>query len=215
MPSTFSDDTVIEVAQAVGGLYATLRTWLELEDVKQQAILEGFILRDKFKPELWNGEPRGWLGFHIKYRLHDWSRKQRYYYTGRSRSAYSVKKEKEYNLEILSEKNGSNEIIGSVTDNIPSTDLGYWFIEELSAYVPPRINGYQRLKREAANNKDLTQSELYNLILLSEGYSQPEIAKARGISSETVRSQVRKARLRLGAKTVTQAVAIGVRVGII
>jgi DNA-binding NarL/FixJ family response regulator len=61
----------------------------------------------------------------------------------------------------------------------------------------------------------LTQREIDVLILLAEGLQHEEIGRRLGISSETVRTHLRKASDRLGAATRTQAVATALRLGLI
>lgn len=61
----------------------------------------------------------------------------------------------------------------------------------------------------------LTQRELDVLELLAEGLQHEEIGRRLGISSETVRTHLRKASDRLGAATRTQAVATALRLGLI
>jgi DNA-binding NarL/FixJ family response regulator len=61
----------------------------------------------------------------------------------------------------------------------------------------------------------LTQRELDVLGLLAEGLQHEEIGRRLGISSETVRTHLRKASDRLGATTRTQAVATALRMGLI
>ena len=61
----------------------------------------------------------------------------------------------------------------------------------------------------------LTERELDVLRLLAEGFPHEEIGKTLGISSETVRTHLRKASDRLGASTRTQAVATALRMGLI
>jgi len=51
--------------------------------------------------------------------------------------------------------------------------------------------------------------------LLAEGLQHEEIGRRLGISSETVRTHLRKASDRLGASTRTQAVATALRLGLI
>jgi DNA-binding NarL/FixJ family response regulator len=71
------------------------------------------------------------------------------------------------------------------------------------------------LARPAAPGKALTQRELDVLALLAEGLQHEEIGRRLGISSETVRTHLRKACDRLGADTRTQAVATALRQGLI
>jgi DNA-binding NarL/FixJ family response regulator len=61
----------------------------------------------------------------------------------------------------------------------------------------------------------LTPRELDVLGLLAEGLQHEEIGRRLGISSETVRTHLRKACDRLGAATRTQAVATALRKGLI
>jgi DNA-binding NarL/FixJ family response regulator len=61
----------------------------------------------------------------------------------------------------------------------------------------------------------LTTRELEVLTLLAEGLQHEDIGRRLGISSETVRTHLRKACDRLGAATRTQAVATAVRQGLI
>jgi DNA-binding NarL/FixJ family response regulator len=61
----------------------------------------------------------------------------------------------------------------------------------------------------------LTTRELEVLTLVAEGLQHDEIGSRLGISSETVRTHLRKACDRLGAATRTQAVASALRSGLI
>jgi DNA-binding NarL/FixJ family response regulator len=71
------------------------------------------------------------------------------------------------------------------------------------------------LTRLGAPATKLTQRELDVLGLLAEGLAHEEIGRRLGISSETVRTHLRKASDRLGASTRTQAVATALRLGLI
>ncbi len=76
------------------------------------------------------------------------------------------------------------------------------------SYLDPSIRG-------ATPTGKLTQRELDVLGLLAEGLQHEEIGRRLGISSETVRTHLRKACDRLGAATRTQAVATALRLGLI
>jgi DNA-binding NarL/FixJ family response regulator len=76
-------------------------------------------------------------------------------------------------------------------------------------YLDPAVH---RLAQPASR---LTERELDVLRLLAEGFPHDEIGKTLGISSETVRTHLRKASDRLGASTRTQAVATALRMGLI
>ena len=78
-----------------------------------------------------------------------------------------------------------------------------------NSYLDP---GLHRLAQPASR---LTERELDVLRLLAEGFPHEEIGKTLGISSETVRTHLRKASDRLGASTRTQAVATALRMGLI
>ncbi|MFZ1878717.1 MAG: response regulator transcription factor [Gaiellaceae bacterium] len=71
------------------------------------------------------------------------------------------------------------------------------------------------LARATKPGGSLTQRELEVLRLLAEGLQHEEIGRRLGISSETVRTHLRKASDRLGASTRTQAVATALRLGLI
>jgi DNA-binding NarL/FixJ family response regulator len=77
------------------------------------------------------------------------------------------------------------------------------------SYVDSRLAGRQSLRGK------LTQRELDVLGLLAEGLPHEEIGRRLGISSETVRTHLRKASHRLDASTRTQAVATALRLGLI
>jgi DNA-binding NarL/FixJ family response regulator len=77
------------------------------------------------------------------------------------------------------------------------------------SYLDP---GLHRLTQPSSR---LTERELDVLRLLAEGFPHEEIGKTLGISSETVRTHLRKASDRLGASTRTQAVATALRMGLI
>jgi DNA-binding NarL/FixJ family response regulator len=71
------------------------------------------------------------------------------------------------------------------------------------------------LARNPVPGGKLTQREVDVLGLLAEGLQHEEIGRRLGISSETVRTHLRKASDRLGASTRTQAVATALRLGLI
>ncbi len=62
---------------------------------------------------------------------------------------------------------------------------------------------------------DLTKTEVLTVQLLSDGMNAPEIAEMRHRHRETVRTQIKNAREKLGAKTVAQLVKICVQRGLI
>jgi len=72
-----------------------------------------------------------------------------------------------------------------------------------------------RLASRQTVRSRLTQRELDVLELLAEGLAHEEIGRRLGISSETVRTHLRKASGRLDASTRTQAVATALRLGLI
>jgi DNA-binding NarL/FixJ family response regulator len=77
------------------------------------------------------------------------------------------------------------------------------------SYLDPTLAGV------AGRSGSLTRRELDVLELLAEGLQHEEIGRRLGISSETVRTHLRKASHRLGAATRTHAVATALRLGLI
>jgi DNA-binding NarL/FixJ family response regulator len=78
-----------------------------------------------------------------------------------------------------------------------------------NSYIDPA------LAKPAKPSGNLTQREIDVLCLLADGLQHEEIGRRLGISSETVRTHLRKASDRLGAATRTQAVATALRLGLI
>lgn len=76
------------------------------------------------------------------------------------------------------------------------------------SYLDPSLGG-------GPPRSGLTRRELDVLELLAEGLQHEEIGRRLGISSETVRTHLRKASHRLGAATRTHAVATALRLGLI
>jgi DNA-binding CsgD family transcriptional regulator len=80
----------------------------------------------------------------------------------------------------------------------------------LAQPVPPRLVRYLHLVRT-----DLSPAQRRILVLLADGYSKPQIARATGWSYETLKDYTERIRLKLGARNITHAVAIAIRSGII
>jgi DNA-binding NarL/FixJ family response regulator len=101
--------------------------------------------------------------------------------------------------------------IGLVLKEAPLADLVRALEAALAgnSYLDPAL-GKLHKPRSA-----LTPRELDVLGLLAEGLQHEEIGRRLGISSETVRTHLRKASDRLGAATRTQAVATALRLGLI
>lgn len=83
----------------------------------------------------------------------------------------------------------------------------------LSRPIPERLirdlGGLGQIRTE------LTPSELRTLVLLADGYSKPQIARATSWTFETLKSHTTRIRLKLGARNITHAVAIAIRNGLI
>jgi len=71
------------------------------------------------------------------------------------------------------------------------------------------------LLAQAVGGTELRPKEAQVVKLLAMGYTQPEIAKKLFKSTETIKSQSKMARARLGAKTNAQAVAIAISLDMI
>jgi DNA-binding NarL/FixJ family response regulator len=83
------------------------------------------------------------------------------------------------------------------------------------AYVDPVLAGFLVSGDLADRLPALTQREREVLRLLADGFANEEIGKRLHISSETVRTHVRKAMAKLESDTRTQAVATALRNSII
>jgi DNA-binding NarL/FixJ family response regulator len=97
-----------------------------------------------------------------------------------------------------------------VLKEAPLADL----VRALEAVLAGRSYLDPGVRSQAVTGK-LTPRELDVLKLLAEGLQHEEIGRRLGISSETVRTHLRKACDRLGATTRTQAVATALRMGLI
>jgi DNA-binding NarL/FixJ family response regulator len=101
--------------------------------------------------------------------------------------------------------------VGLVLKEAPLTDL----IRALEAALAGNSYLDPALGKLNKPSSVLTPRELDVLGLLAEGLQHEEIGRRLGISSETVRTHLRKASSRLGAATRTQAVATALRLGLI
>lgn len=101
--------------------------------------------------------------------------------------------------------------VAVVLKEAPLTDL----VRALEAALAGNSYLDAALPKAAKPGGKLTQRELDVLSLLAEGLQHEEIGRRLGISSETVRTHLRKASDRLGAATRTQAVATALRLGLI
>ncbi|MGH3026726.1 MAG: LuxR C-terminal-related transcriptional regulator, partial [Gaiellaceae bacterium] len=113
--------------------------------------------------------------------------------------------------ELLAESVLEAGASGVILKEAPLADL----LRALEAVLSGRTYVDPTLLREASPRTQLTQRELDVLGLLAEGLPHAEIGDRLGISSETVRTHLRKASNRLGAATRTQAVATALRRGLI
>jgi DNA-binding NarL/FixJ family response regulator len=112
------------------------------------------------------------------------------------------------------------EALGAGADAVllkesPLQDLGRALEATLagSTYLDPALSQFALMDTPA--KPALTERETAVLELVAQGLSHEEIGTRLSISSETVRSHVRKACERLDASTRTQAVAIAMRLGLI
>lgn len=67
----------------------------------------------------------------------------------------------------------------------------------------------------AAQTIRLSPRELEALRLAADGLSMPEIAESTGRATETVKTQLARARSKLGARNVAHAVALAFRAGLV
>jgi DNA-binding CsgD family transcriptional regulator len=93
----------------------------------------------------------------------------------------------------------------------PSTRIMRHILEDM-------VEGRDPVHRDRAIDKatlDLSPQQRTVLTLTAMGMAGPHVARALGISHETVRWTLRKTRDRLGARTTAHAVAVAVARGII
>lgn len=85
---------------------------------------------------------------------------------------------------------------------IPSTRIANRILDDIAQPYYSRSEGA---------TLDLSSREAAFLADSAEGLTTGEIARKRGVSTETVRTRLKNARLRLGAKNTAHAVAIALR----
>lgn len=93
----------------------------------------------------------------------------------------------------------------------PSTRIAHHILEDMR-------EGRDPVHRDVAIDAatlELSPRQRTVLTLTAMGMEGPNVAKALGISHETVRWNLKKARSRLGARTTAHAVAVALRAGII
>jgi DNA-binding CsgD family transcriptional regulator len=199
-------DTQIQTIGIKMGRWCKNRSmWLEEEEVVQEAVAVAFeIMYAEFDPDKWNhGDERleNWLRSRVIFRLVDWQRKQKDRYYGRPnlQSSFAITRvsyDQEYHQQV-------------------HIELGYWFIEELSAYIKPvksrRITKSNKWKRVMITK--LTARECELLTHLSNGLYAVDAGKAMFIGVETVKTSLKTIRQKLDAKNTTHAVAIALRTG--
>ena len=106
---------------------------------------------------------------------------------------------------------------GFVLKEAPLPDL-VRAVQQVAAgetYVDPVLAGVLVSQQMSAKLPQLTQREREVLRLLADGLANEEIGQRLTISSETVRTHVRKAMAKLDADTRTQAVATALRQSLI
>ena len=101
---------------------------------------------------------------------------------------------------------------GFVSKDAPLPDLvrAIELVADGELYVEPTLAGHFAQQADGSGAA-LTERERKVLRLLAEGRSNEEIGKELFLSPETVRTHVRKACMKLGAKTRTEAVASALR----
>jgi DNA-binding NarL/FixJ family response regulator len=106
-------------------------------------------------------------------------------------------------------------ICGIVLKDAPLTDLprAIALVAEGGSYLDPVLGG--ALVGSQTDAPRLTPREREVLRLLSQGHTNDEIGAELFLSSETIRTHVHKAVVRLGVRNRTEAVAKGLREGLI
>src|SRR5215470_400106 len=109
---------------------------------------------------------------------------------------------------ILLRDSGTDEILAAVQ----AAYAGFVMLDpELGLALAKRIRVPQRFE----SSEDLTERETEVLRLLGEGYSNREMAERLGISEHTVKFHISSILGKLGAETRTEAVSLGIRMGVI
>jgi DNA-binding CsgD family transcriptional regulator len=107
-------------------------------------------------------------------------------------------------FQLYNVPNGGSGEVTSLIAAIVSTmaEIGWGVFDSLPAVSPRRVVGHPTVA--------LTKTELQIVEYLSMGLSNKEIAKRRGVSSSTVKTQVSRTGAKLGATRRAEIVAIGI-----
>lgn len=173
-------EEIIEIGQSVGNYYVYDRPHLfhMREDVIQEAVYIALVKAKKC-------DEAGLLKYGVKLGLHDWQRSQKEIFGRHSRDFKFLRSD-----AVFEE---SRE------------DPGYWFIEELSAYIPVK----------SKLDTPLSPRQLEILTLSSEGYLVPKIASLLFLSPHTIKSHNKVILKKLGAHNITHAVALAYQQGVL
>jgi LuxR family transcriptional regulator, quorum-sensing system regulator SdiA len=102
--------------------------------------------------------------------------------------------------------------------NDPERSFGFYFRSDRD-FTTPELEqlqiGLLGMHRAYARPKNLTRAELETLNLVKNGLLMKEIASALGVSESAVKQRLRNARLKLNAKTGSQAAARATMLGMI
>jgi DNA-binding NarL/FixJ family response regulator len=105
---------------------------------------------------------------------------------------------------------------GMVLKEAPLADLARALevVSQGACYLDPALSD-AAFAGSAKRGPSLTERERQVLELLADGHTYEEIASRLTMGMETVRTHVRKASVRLGARTRTEVVATALRLGLI
>jgi len=99
---------------------------------------------------------------------------------------------------------------------VPNDVQAHGLLDDIRNVVEERKGIAASTGRETfGSTLELGEIEREVLELFAEGMTVEEVAKERGRSPETVKTQLFKARAKLGAKNVTHAVALAIRKGVL
>lgn len=194
-----SDCEIVAVGIRVGFSYANYATWLDKEEVAQEAATLALeIIKNEYKYEFDSGDNKkieSWLGWRVKNRLIDWQRMQKVLYSGRQ----NPDRGKSIRVRL--------EEYDEIKHGVGVFDLGYWFIEEINSRPLPSAKG--KVKRIYT----LSEREKEILTLLATGNTRNETAIACSISLETVKSHCKNIMAKQQSRNTAHAVAIALRKG--
>ena len=127
--------------------------------------------------------------------------------------ARAILSRRRFDVVLLDVQLGQGSSVGLVEDLLRQDPASLRAVAAGGTYVDPELAGQLAEGAELRRLSALSARELEVLELLAEGLNGQMIAERLFLSPETVRTHVRNATSKLGARTRVQAVAMVVRGG--